>query len=40
MPDPNIPEISILITVPIFSMFSTDWSAKVHAGEAPPKNKS
>ncbi len=40
MPNPDIPKILTFITAPIFSIFSTNWSAKVYAGEAPPKNKS
>src|SRR6266567_3580185 len=39
-PDPDIPEISTLITALMFSTFSADWSAKVHASEAPPEDKS
>ena len=40
MPDPNIPEILTLIIALMFSIFSTNWSAKARASEAPPKDKS
>ena len=40
MPDPNIPKILTLITAPMFSMFSANWSAKACASKAPPKDKS
>ena len=37
MPDPKILTLTI---APIFSTFSTNWSAKVYASKAPPKDKS
>ena len=40
MPDPNIPKILTFITALIFSIFSTDWSAKIRTGKALFKNKS
>jgi len=40
MPNPNIPKISTLIIAPTSSTFSADWSTKVRANKAPPKDKS
>ena len=39
-PNPNIPKISTLTIALIFSMFSTDWSAKVYASKALFKDES
>ena len=40
MPNSDILKILTLITAPIFSMFSTNWSAKVYTNKAPFENKS
>ena len=40
MPNPDISKILTFITALISSIFSTNWSAKVYAGKAPPKDKS
>ena len=40
MPNPNIPKILTLIIALMFSIFSTNWSAKARAGKAPPEDKS
>ncbi len=39
-PNPNIPNILTLTTALMFSIFSTNWSAKACASKAPPKDKS
>ena len=39
-PNPNIPKILTLTIAPMFSIFSTNWSAKVYTSKALLKNKS